>query len=195
MGLRTPNLASEDRRPTLEEREPEAAVHLLVKHIKGGGSRRPAPALWVGVDNPLYHRQRMAQEEGGNLGDESVALPSRLLYEPRRVLPSTAIIRFSVISCTACIQLKRHFSKAPGSRRARTRRNVSSQGRPLARSSVQQSPFMHQRLCKLPCYQLPDMIHIRLCRGPKRTSPRTDGPFPSDVKRPPTLSDGRHRPS
>src|SRR5271166_1331397 len=41
MGLRTPNLAGEDRRPTLEEREPEAAVHLLVKHIKGGGSRRP----------------------------------------------------------------------------------------------------------------------------------------------------------
>ena len=29
MGLRTPNLAGEDRRPTLEEREPEAAVHLL----------------------------------------------------------------------------------------------------------------------------------------------------------------------
>jgi hypothetical protein len=26
-----------------------------------------------GVDNPLYHRQRMAQEEGGDLGDESVA--------------------------------------------------------------------------------------------------------------------------
>ncbi len=37
MGLRTPNLAGEDRRSTLEEREPEAAVHLLVKHIKGGG--------------------------------------------------------------------------------------------------------------------------------------------------------------
>jgi hypothetical protein len=37
MGLRTPNLAGEDRRPTLEEREPEAAIHLLVKHIKGGG--------------------------------------------------------------------------------------------------------------------------------------------------------------
>src|SRR5271157_3858700 len=58
MGLRTPNLAGEDRRPTLEEREPKAAVHLLVKHIKGGGSRRPDPALWVGVDNALYHRHR-----------------------------------------------------------------------------------------------------------------------------------------
>jgi len=32
-------MAGEDRRPTLEEREPEAAVHLLVKHI---GSPRPA---------------------------------------------------------------------------------------------------------------------------------------------------------
>ena len=37
MGLRTPNLAGEDRRSTLEEREPEAAVHLLIKHIKRGG--------------------------------------------------------------------------------------------------------------------------------------------------------------
>src|SRR5271157_2041693 len=75
MGLRTPNLTGEDRRPTLEERESEAAVHLLVKHIKGWGSRRPdqgrrgrrqgvivitagssgppARAIWVGVDNPL----------------------------------------------------------------------------------------------------------------------------------------------
>ena len=34
---RAPNLAGENRRPTLEEREPEAAVHLLVKHIRGGG--------------------------------------------------------------------------------------------------------------------------------------------------------------
>src|SRR5271166_5645849 len=41
MVLRTPNLAGEDRRPALEEREPEAAVHLLVKHIKGGESWRP----------------------------------------------------------------------------------------------------------------------------------------------------------
>ena len=34
MGLRTPNLAGEDRRSTLEEREPEAAVHLLVSERK-----------------------------------------------------------------------------------------------------------------------------------------------------------------
>ena len=35
-----------------------------------GGVPGPGP---IGGDNPLYHRQRMAQEEGGNLGDESVA--------------------------------------------------------------------------------------------------------------------------
>ncbi len=62
------------------------------------------------------------------------AVPFRLVSEPRRGLPSTAIRRFSVIFRTACIPLQRHFSKAPGSRRARTRRNVSSQGMPLARS-------------------------------------------------------------
>src|SRR5512135_3601729 len=42
--------------------------------------------------------------------------------------------RFSVISCTACIQPKRLFSNAPGSRRASTRRNVASEGMPLAKS-------------------------------------------------------------
>ena len=46
---RTPNLAGEDRRPTLEEREPEAAVHLLVKHIKGGGHwpLEPVSRIWI----------------------------------------------------------------------------------------------------------------------------------------------------
>src|SRR5512142_3174647 len=42
--------------------------------------------------------------------------------------------RFSVISCMACIQPKRPFSNAPGSRRASTRRNVASEGMPLAKS-------------------------------------------------------------
>src|SRR5512135_1289255 len=62
------------------------------------------------------------------------AWPSRLLEEPRSVLPSMATNRFSVISCTACIQPKRPFSNAPGSRRASTRRNVASGGMPLAKS-------------------------------------------------------------
>src|SRR5512135_2082768 len=42
--------------------------------------------------------------------------------------------RFSMISCMACIQPKRPFSNAPGSRRASTRRNVASEGMPLAKS-------------------------------------------------------------
>src|SRR5512143_1459826 len=42
--------------------------------------------------------------------------------------------RFSVISCMACIQPKRPFSNAPGSRRASTRRNVASEGMPVAKS-------------------------------------------------------------
>ena len=35
-----------------------------------GGVPGPGP---IGGDNPLYYRQRMAQEEGGNLGDELMA--------------------------------------------------------------------------------------------------------------------------
>ena len=42
-------MAGEDRRPTLVEREPEAAVHLPVKYIKGGDHwpRDPVSLIWM----------------------------------------------------------------------------------------------------------------------------------------------------
>ena len=42
-------MAGQDRRPTLEERVPEAAVHLLVKYIKGGDHRplEPVSLIWM----------------------------------------------------------------------------------------------------------------------------------------------------
>ena len=54
--------------------------------------------------------------------------------EPRSVLPSMAISLWSVAWWTASIQLKRHFSNAAGSIRAKTRANVSSHGTPGDRS-------------------------------------------------------------
>ena len=65
------------------------------------------------------------------------ARPASWSAEPQRVLAvDRDKMRRSVFSCTSLIQPKRHFSNAAGSRRARTRPKVSSEGMPLPQVEV-----------------------------------------------------------